>query len=323
MRELTIEHRDAGQRLDKYLHKLLPGASMGFLYKMLRKKNITYNGKKAAGKEILKEQDVIRVFFSEETFALMQGSDASRRAFEELASVDASSVDVVFETEDFLAVNKPAGILSQKATDGDISMNERILSHLIAEGAVTPESFATFHPSVANRLDRNTTGLLLAGKTLAGQQQLSRWLKDRSIRKLYHCVVTGLLAEGGRRQGYLWKDERRNRVKLLEKETAGARYIETEYRPLLLDEKRGLTLLEVHLITGRSHQIRAHLASMGHPILGDFKYGDVKEPQKYDKLFHVKHQLLHAYEITLPDQTVIRAPYPEVMETVVKEMRGN
>lgn len=182
-------------------------------------------------------------------------------------------------------------------------MNEKILNYLIKKQAVTEESFALFHPSVANRLDRNTTGLILAGKTLSGQQYLSKILKDRSLWKEYHCIVAGELYRPQKLRGYLWKDEAKNRVQLLTTIRPGAKYIETEYRPLAHGE--GCTLLGVHLITGRSHQIRAHLAGIGHPVIGDYKYGDFTLNRKYDKLFHVKYQLLHAYRMILPDGTVI------------------
>ena len=157
MRELVIGREEAHQRLDKYLQKYFENASAGFLYKMMRKKNIVRNGKKVQGKEILCEGDVIRVFFSDETFAAMRGGERALGLYEKLAELEDKDVDVIYEDADILAVNKPAGILSQKAKDTDISMNEEILAWLIHRGKLTPENFALFHPSVANRLGRNTT----------------------------------------------------------------------------------------------------------------------------------------------------------------------
>lgn len=319
MRECKVEKKDAEQRLDKYLKKMFVNASVGFLYKMLRKKNITLNGKKAEGKEVLRADDTIQVYFSDETFGKLQGQAENNARFLELSQIDSSRLDILFENEMILAVNKPAGILSQKADENDISMNEQIISYLIRHKEVTEESFALFHPSVANRLDRNTTGILLAGKTLGGQQYLARILKERTLMKEYRCIVGGKVLRAEKKSGFLWKDERANRVALLSAMKPGARYIETEYTPLAYGED--CTLLSVHLITGRSHQIRAHLASMGYPVIGDFKYGDFTLNRKYDKLFHVKHQLLHAYRIILPDKTVIVAPYPNVFEALVKKMK--
>ena len=228
-------------------------------------------------------------------------------------------MDVIYEDADILAVNKPAGILSQKAKDTDISMNEEILAWLIHRGKLTPENFALFHPSVANRLDRNTTGLLLAGKTLRGQQALSQQLRDRSLRKIYHCIVAGEVASGGHLAGYLWKDEQKNQVVVLAEQRPGAKYVETAYEPLAVG--KGLSLLQVDLLTGRAHQIRAHLAAIGHPVIGDFKYGDRKLNEKYRRRFQVTSQLLHACEITLTDVTVITAPYPPVFQTVLRYLR--
>ena len=319
MRELVIGREEAHQRLDKYIQKYFENASAGFLYKMIRKKNIVRNGKKVQGKEILCEGDVIRVFFSDETFAAMRGGERALGLYEKLAELEDKDVDVIYEDADILAVNKPAGILSQKAKDTDISMNEEILAWLIHRGKLTPENFALFHPSVANRLDRNTTGLLLAGKTLRGQQALSQQLRDRSLRKIYHCIVAGEVASGGHLAGYLWKDEQKNQVVVLAEQRPGAKYVETAYEPLAVG--KGLSLLQVDLLTGRAHQIRAHLAAIGHPVIGDFKYGDRKLNEKYRRRFQVTSQLLHACEITLTDGTVITAPYPPVFQTVLRYLR--
>ena len=172
---------------------------------------------------------------------------------------------------------------------------------------------------MANRLDRNTTGLLLAGKTLRGQQALSQQLRDRSLRKIYHCIVAGEVASGGHLAGYLWKDEQKNQVVVLAEQRPGAKYVETAYEPLAVG--KGLSLLQVDLLTGRAHQIRAHLAAIGHPVIGDFKYGDRKLNEKYRRRFQVTSQLLHACEITLTDGTVITAPYPPVFQTVLRYLR--
>ena len=319
MRELVIGREEAYQRLDKYLQKYFENASAGFLYKMMRKKNIVRNGKKVQGKEILCEGDVIRVFFSDETFEAMRGGERTLGLYEKLAKLDDEDVDVIYEDADILAVNKPAGILSQKAKETDISMNEEILAWLIHRGKLTPESFALFHPSVANRLDRNTTGLLLAGKTLRGQQALSRQLRDRSLRKIYHCIAAGEIASGGHLAGYLWKDEKKNQVVVFSEQRPGSKYVETKYEPLAVG--KGLSLLQVDLLTGRPHQIRAHLAAIGHPVIGDFKYGDTKLNEKYRRRFQVTSQLLHAYEITLTDGTVITAPYPPVFQAMSQYLR--
>lgn len=318
MREIKISDRDANQRLDKYLNKYFKNASMGFLYKMLRKKNITLNGKKASGNEMLQSKDVIKVFFSEETFEKMQGADQTSDLYDSLLQLKTFSPEILFENDDILAVNKPAGILSQKTDPSDVSMNEVILHDLMVRGIVTKESFSVFHPSVANRLDRNTTGILLAGKTLKGQQYLSKVLKDRNLTKIYHCIVAGEITQPAFLKGYLCKDELTNKVSVSKEELPGSKYIETEYVPLF--HQRDMSLLQVHLITGRSHQIRAHLAGIGHPVVGDRKYGDPKINAAFERKYRIRYQMLHAYEMQLGDGTMIRAPYPEMFQKIVNDM---
>ena len=189
MQLLTIGKNQAGQRLDKFLKKALPNAGTGFLYKMLRKKNITLNGKKAEGKEILAQGDEVKCFFSEETYASMSGAGAAedtsdyRKAYRSL-----KDISVLYEDENILLLNKPAGVLTQKAKPEDLSLNEWLIGHLLAANAIKETDLATFHPSVCNRLDRNTSGIVLCGKTLAGSQALSRIIKDRSVKKYYQTV---------------------------------------------------------------------------------------------------------------------------------------
>ena len=315
MKEIMISTRDEGQKLHKFLKKYFREASSGFLYKMLRKKQITLNKKKADGQEVLREADRIQVFFSDETFAKMQGLDEVRRTYASLKELP-HDLDVIYEDEQILLINKPAGILSQKAEEDDISINEMILSYLIEKGELSLEQYQSFHPSIANRLDRNTSGLLLAGKTLEGQQKLALDMKERTAEKRYRCLVGGIVKDAGELQGYLLKDEESNTVRILDKPEKGAKEIRTAFRPL--QRGKELTLLEVELITGRSHQIRAHLASMGHPILGDPKYGDMRWNQKIEKKYGVKGQLLHAYSITFSDGRSFSVPEPEVFHQILQ-----
>ena len=179
MREFQINSNEAGQRFDKYLKKLLVGAPNSFVYKMLRKKNITLNGKKADGTEKLIGGDVVKLFLSDETFEKFTGKEEVAAAYEHLKGLRA--LPVVYEDEDVLIVNKPSGMLSQKAKPTDVSANEHIISYLIEKGELTEEMMRTFKPSVSNRLDRNTSGLLVAGKTLKGLQEMSQALKERTV----------------------------------------------------------------------------------------------------------------------------------------------
>lgn len=293
MKLITVSPNEAGQRLDKLLAKYLREAPKSFLYRMLRKKNITLNGKKAQGGELLAAGDEIRLFFSDETLRKFQGEKRNPELF-----VPPQPLSILYEDAHILLVSKPAGMLSQKARPEDVSLVEYLITYLLQSGSLTPEELAGFRPSVCNRLDRNTSGIVAAGKSLAGLQAMSQLLRERAVRKYYRCVTVGELSGKGRLSGYLQKDRAANQVAVQENPADGGQAIETEYR--VLAAGGGLSLLEVHLITGRSHQIRAHLASIGHPILGDPKYGDPVQNRHFRASHGVSTQLLHAFRLEFP-----------------------
>lgn len=318
MRQLTVHKNDENQRLDKYLKKYLKEAPGSFIYKMLRKKNIVLNGKKADGTEKLGAGDEIKLFLAEETLDKFTGKNqVSELRFPE------KPLEILFEDEDVLILNKPAGELSQKAEAKDVSMNEYALGYFQRTGAITEESLKVFKPSVCNRLDRNTSGILIVAKTYQAAREFGDALQKRSIRKFYHCIVKGKVNTAEKIDGYLLKDEKTNQVQIFKEEKPGASKIQTAYRPVKSDGE--LTLLEVHLITGRTHQIRAHLSSIGHSILGDPKYGDRKISEKY----HVRYQLLHASRLELDGFTgtfekyngmIIRAELPKSFRKIMAEV---
>jgi 23S rRNA pseudouridine955/2504/2580 synthase len=304
MKQFYVHQNEAGQRLDKLLFKILNTAPKSFVYKMLRKKNIVLNGKKADGSEKLKADDEVKLFLSEETIA----------KFQEAADPvePAQPLDVLYENQSILIVNKPVGVLSQKAAKDDVSMVEYIMSYLIFTKQLTKEQLISFKPGICNRLDRNTSGLLIAGKSLPGLQNMAELLKNRSLDKYYLCIVKGIVKEKKRIEGYLKKNEAKNQVKVYPDQVEDSEYICTEYRPLQYSKGNGAartfnqkdvfgyTLLEVKLVTGRSHQIRAHLASIGYPILGDFKYGDSKTNRDFKEKYGLTYQLLHSYRMVFP-----------------------
>lgn len=319
MRQLTVHKNDENQRLDKYLKKYLKEAPGSFIYKMLRKKNIVLNGKKADGTEKLSAGDEIKLFFAEDTLQKFTGETA----VSDMPKFPVkSNLEILFEDEDILILNKPAGELSQKAEAKDVSMNEYALGYLQQSGAITEESLKVFKPSVCNRLDRNTSGILIVAKTYQGAREFGDALQKRTVRKFYRCIVKGEVKKSEKIDGFLWKDEKTNKVQIFKEKREGASEIHTAYEPLKCEN--GLTLLEVHLITGRTHQIRAHLSSIGHSILGDPKYGDKKLSDKYK----VKYQLLHACRLELDGFTgefakyngkIIEANVPKAFEKIISE----
>ena len=305
MYQIKISQKDAGQRLDKYLHRILPEAGSGFLYKMLRKKNITLNDKKATGGEKIVEGDHVTIYFSDGTLEKFMGRKIPHEENYKSAYEQIQNVRILYESEHVLLVDKPAGVLSQKAERTDISLNEWLIGYLLQSGAVTEEKLTRYKPSVCNRLDRNTSGIVLCAKTLKGAQLLSELLKNRTLHKYYLLYAKGIITDEQLIEGYLIKDEKLNKV-YIEPVNHGvkgleqiqASYIKTGYRPIGTEKDK--TLLEVELFTGKTHQIRAHLASVGHPLLGDYKYGDKTWNDEYRKKYQVKAQLLHAYKVVFP-----------------------
>ena len=293
MKLITVHKQEEGQRLVKLLGAYLKEAPNSFFYKMLRKKNITLNGKKADGTEKLKCGDEIRLFLSDETYEKFAGKVQPKEKF------PTAKLNIVYEDSNVIFINKPAGMLSQKSVPSDVSLNEYLLGYLEKSGQWKQEESKAFRPSVCNRLDRNTSGLVICGKSMAGLQQMAALLKDRSLHKYYLCLVKGVMTESQHLEGYLLKDENSNQVKIFQKETEGAAHIITEYEPLYTEGET--TLLKVTLVTGKSHQIRAHLSSIGHPIIGDPKYGDRKVNAFFRETHGIKNQMLHAWKLTFPE----------------------
>lgn len=310
MQQLTITDLEAGQRLNKYMMKYLNQAPSSFIYKMLRKKNITRNGKKASGDEILECGDVIKVFLADETiekFRVVGSAQVSGQKPE-------ITLQILYQDPDILAVHKPVGVLSQKAQKNDYSINEAIVDYCLSMRILSEKQLETFHPSISNRLDRNTSGIILAGISLKGSQTLARILKGHTCEKYYYTIVAGEMKQCIHEKAYIVKDTKKNQSKIQKHESPGASMIETAFTPLCT--KNGFTLLQVQLFTGKSHQIRAHLQSLGYPMAGDTKYGNPAVNRKLRERYQLNHQLLHAGRLVLPDIPEITDPLPAEFQKV-------
>lgn len=329
MQELKISRNEAGQRLDKFLARYLNEAPKSFLYKMLRKKNIVLNDKRAEAGTILSEGDLLKLWLSDETISSFRGNSRKQEPeagrSERKGQKKLPSVPVIYEDRDIIIADKPAGMLSQKSRPSDISINEILLEHVLSDSRAGEER-AGFTPSICNRLDRNTSGLITFAKTYPAARVLSELFRSRSLHKYYIAAVKGVMEEKAHVTAYLYKDESTNRAVVRQQPFPGAEAIETAYEPIRGNGE--YTLLRILLITGKTHQIRAHLASLGHPVLGDPKYGDPVLNGKLKKRFGISSQLLHSHELHMPEQVqeplshlsgqIFQAAIPEVFQKVMK-----
>ena len=262
---ITITANDAGQRLDKFLTKTYRALPMPLLYKAIRTKDVRRNGKRCSAADRLEEGDILSLFLPADTLEISPPAYDFMQASRQL--------DILYEDEHLLLLNKKAGLLVHP-DDREFrdTLIARVQRYLYEKGEYNPASEQSFAPALVNRIDRNTCGIVMAAKTAASLRILNEKLKNREIEKYYLCIVHGHMPkESDTLEGFLEKDAARNRVYISRSAHDGARTIRTRYR--VLEERDGLSLLEIQLLTGRTHQIRAHLASIGHPLLGDGKYG--------------------------------------------------
>lgn len=286
MIKFTINENQGNQRLDRFLKKYLAKAPLGYIYKLIRK-DVKVNGRRRTPETVILPGDEIIVYISEGEAAAMQKQERAFRVKKQFS--------VIYEDENIIAVAKPFGLLTHG--DGKEKKNHlanQVLDYLIAKGDYDPAAEKTFVPSPANRLDRNTTGLVIFGKTAAALKELNAMLRDRSgIGKIYVTVAAGCMKEPMRLRGGMTKDEKRNIVSVSEDKEG--KLMDTEVFPLAFSGKdRGYTFAEVKINTGRTHQIRVQLAEAGHPIIGDAKYGDEKANRIVKNRYGLTTQLLHA-----------------------------
>ena len=290
MKEIQIDEQNEGARLDKILIHYLNKAPKSFVYKMLRKKNILLNGKKAVGSEIVKTGDVICLYLADGTILKFQSDSTEKQS---IYSLDEIKKLVCFEDDNIVAFQKPQGMLSQRSNSSDISLNDLLIAYLENDD---PELFT---PGISNRLDRNTSGIILAGKNRKASRCLNEVVKERWVDKHYLCPVKGIVTEPKTINAYLSKDENSNFVSVYSVPMPEAKQIVTRYEPISHNSR--VTLLDVDLVTGKSHQIRAHLAYLSHPIVGDRKYGDKILNQYFCESYGLRDQLLHAYKVIFHD----------------------
>ena len=292
MREITIEKNDAQQRLDRFLRKYLAKAPLSVIYSVIRK-DLKVNGKRQKEDYMLAEGDVLQLY-------LLDGEIA--KYTQKLRKHSAKrQFSIIFENDDLIIVNKPFGLLVHgDKTEKKDTLANQVVDYLIETGAYVPRVEKSFTPSPVHRLDRNTTGLVVFGKNAESLRLLSAMMReDGPVRKIYYTIVCGKLTEDLHLKNKLVKDEERNRGRVYPVSYEGGKYIETIVRPLGGNEK--FTLVLVELVTGRSHQIRAHLQYAGYPLIGDVKYGDRKVNDSVARRFGLTTQLLHAGRLRFYD----------------------
>ena len=286
MRTFTVKKNDAGQRLDKFLSKAVKGLPMSLMYKYIRTKKIKVNRARTQQNYMLVEGDEIQLFIRDEFFeSPEQDTGALSRIVPKLS--------IVYEDENIILLNKRPGVLVHEDADAkDNTLVMHLQAYLAQKGEYDPEDEQSFAPAMCNRIDRNTGGIVIAAKNAAALREMNEHIREDRIGKYYLCAAHGVPKQKKQTlRGYLRKNAADNTVEVRDKAFPGAKEIITEYR--VIGQKGGDALLEVHLITGRTHQIRAHLAHIGHPLIGDGKYGINKK----DREKGYKYQALYAYRL--------------------------
>lgn len=287
---------DHEQRADRFLNKYFPEANRSFLQKMIRKKRIKLNNSRINPEDIINAGDIFQVYFSDETIDKFRGvkSEANSAAID---ISENSDIDIIYEDENIILINKPVGLLSHSA-EGNSDKNDIVssmVSYLYKKGDYKPEEETTFSPSICNRLDRNTSGLLIGAKNYEALKSINEAIRNRKVRRFYKTVVKGKIDEKLELKSGFSKSDSENIVYVTDDIDSSDKEIVTFVNPL--NALEDYTAVEIELITGRTHQIRAHLAHIGHPLIGDRKYGDKKVNEEFDRKFGLKSQLLHAYKL--------------------------
>lgn len=323
MIKVEIGKNEQNQRLDKFLRKYLENAPLSFIYKAIRK-DVKINGKRGKEDTVLALGDEVTLYISDSDFEKFRKKQRTGRSLRQFS--------IAYEDENLLAAVKPLGLL----THGDSQekknhLANQVIDYLIERGSYSPRLEKTFTPAPVNRLDRNTTGLVLFGKNNLALQELNRMIRGKdNVHKFYLTIVCGDLKKPVCLRDRMLKDQEANRITVLPMEGQG-RDMETRAEPLAHGRRDGrvFTLVKVEIITGRTHQIRAQLAKAGYPLIGDAKYGSRGVNEYVKKTFGLTTQLLHAYELSFSgcdghlaylDNVVIRAELPDMFAGIKKQI---
>lgn len=288
MKSFEIKANDAGQRLDKFIRKGMPNLPQSLMYKYIRKKRIKINNKRAEISTVLQVGDVVDMYINDEFFEKPE----TRYDF----TGAPSKLDILYEDGNIMLLDKKAGLLCHPDDREYVdTLITRIKKYLYEKGEYKPDEENSFTPALVNRIDRNTGGIVIAAKNAESLRIMNAQMKQRTnLKKFYLCVCHGIMErDSGLLEGYLLKDEKKNTVRILKQPCEGAKEVRTKYKVLGRDYDKQLSLVEVELMTGRTHQIRAHFASIGHPLLGDGKYGT----NKLNKEFGYRKQCLYSYKL--------------------------
>ncbi|MBQ8228267.1 MAG: RluA family pseudouridine synthase [Clostridia bacterium] len=287
MKSFVIGKNDANQRLDKFISKSVPNLPKTLMYKYIRTKRIKVNRKKSDIAARLVEGDVVEMYINDEFFVKSE----TKYDF----SGASSKIDIIYEDENLLLLDKKVGLLCHPDDKEYIdNLIARVKKYLYEKGEYDPDKENSFTPALVNRIDRNTGGIVIAAKNAESLKILNAQMKERNLKKTYLCVVHGVMErKSGLLEGWLVKDEQKNKVRVYTRPRDDAKEIRTKYKVIENDTKNNLSLVEVDLLTGRTHQIRAHFASIGHPLLGDGKYGT----NDLNKKLGYKKQFLYSYKL--------------------------
>ncbi|MBE6037346.1 MAG: RluA family pseudouridine synthase [Clostridiales bacterium] len=307
MIKITITENEEKQRLDRFLKKYLRNAPLSYIYKLIRK-NVKVNGKRVSQETELLKGDELALYISEEeasSYFAVKKQGTAKRQFK-----------IAYEDENVLIAEKPLGLLTHgTAEEKKDTLANQVIGYLVEKGDYVPRRDKTFTPSPVNRLDRNTTGMVIFAKTYPAARVLTRMIREKGfVRKYYLTVVYGHLEKELHLVDRMEKDSRTNQVRVLPQTAEEGKVMETVARPL---QKLGnCTLVEVELVTGRSHQIRAHLGKAGYPVIGDEKYGNPRFNRTVKERFGLSTQFLHAYRLCFDEA-------PEPLENLKgKEVRS-